>query len=212
MPVQGVMNRQGKSLGLMSKGRPPRVAVEGEAPGYPSSSQLGVVHPAAHQEAMPRRPSWSEPWLCQRNGSQGQGRCQGQFTRGRGRELRRDSKGCLEGGSLCMAVTKPPRCWQRSHPSLRGELHVPSPGSPMPRKPWEQVQGSLVSVWFQPLLGETMPLFCVLGLINSNTKSSCLACGPRTGGRPAGGRDRGMCPERRKQIKALQRGNANWLC
>ena len=57
-----------------------------------------------------------------------------------------------------------------------------------------------------------MPLFCVLGLINSNTKSSCLARGPRTGGCPAGGRDSWRCPERRRQIKALQRGNSTWLC
>lgn len=32
--------------------------------------------------------------------------------------------------------------------------------------------------------------FCALGLINSNAKSSCLACGPRTGGCPCWGWDK----------------------
>ena len=47
MPVQGVLNRQGKSFGLMSKGRPPSVAVAGEAPGYPSfpSWELSTLLP-----------------------------------------------------------------------------------------------------------------------------------------------------------------------
>lgn len=32
--------------------------------------------------------------------------------------------------------------------------------------------------------------FCALGLINSNAKSSCLACGPRKGGCPWRGWDK----------------------
>lgn len=39
------------------------------------------------------------------------------------------------------------RCWQRPLPSLRGVLHAPSPGRPMPREPREQVKGDLVSMW-----------------------------------------------------------------
>lgn len=108
MPMQGVTNRQGKSFGLMPKAVFPvwqwkRLQVV-PAP----LPRLGAVHPGAKQEAVPGRPSCSEPRLCQRNASQGQGRCQGQFTHGEWEELRGDSVGCLESGApyLIPAATK----------------------------------------------------------------------------------------------------------
>lgn len=122
-------DRQGKSSGLRPKGSLPGGAVEGEAPGYPCSSRLGAVHPVAKPEALPGRPSCSEPQLCQRNASQGQGRCQSQFTRGEGEELRRDSEGCPESGAPCPipAATKP-QALAEATPQPQRSAPFPQPG------------------------------------------------------------------------------------
>lgn len=107
VPVQGINNRQGKEFGDHAKRQP-----SWSGSGRRGSRLLlllpaAVVHPVTKHEAVPGRPSWSEPPVCQRNASQGQVRCQGQFTHGEYRELRRDSVGCLEsGGSLCNQCNK----------------------------------------------------------------------------------------------------------
>lgn len=49
MPMQGVTNKQGKSFGLMPKGSPPGVAVEGESLRHSCSSLLSFLLPNKRQ-------------------------------------------------------------------------------------------------------------------------------------------------------------------
>lgn len=119
-------HQAGEELWAHAKGSLPGVAVEGEAPGHPCSPRLGAVHPVAKLEAVPGRPSCLEPQLCQRNASQGQGRCQGQFTRGECEEWRRDSEGCPEWGL-------PVQSLQQQHPRRWQSRSRPQRGAPFPQ-------------------------------------------------------------------------------
>lgn len=129
VPMQGVTNRQGKFWAHAKR----QSSWCGSGRGGSRLSccpRLGAVHPVAKQEAVPGRPSCSELRLCQRNASQGQGRCQGQFTHGEWEELRGDSVGCLESGApyLIPAAAKPKALAEAAPQPQR------SPPTPQPRE------------------------------------------------------------------------------
>lgn len=189
MPMQAVMNRQGKSFRLMRKGSPPGVAAEGEAPGYSGSFRLGVGHPVAtRRQCLEGLAGWDL-----RSAREMPAR----VTAGakasspvEDAERREETpKGCLEeAGSR----------WHPCHNKTQGAGRGPSPASEEASLPPAQENPGILSPgskqrevwcqrgWVQPVPGETMPhpVFLVSALQPQKgqpwapTPSHCAACPP----------------------------------
>lgn len=138
---------------------------------------------------MPRRPSWSEPRLCQRNGFQSQGIDLTPVHPWRRQSVEKRLQGGPGVGPPCAPWGRNPGCWQRPRPSSEG-CSVPPAQEVPPSEALGAGEGEPgVNLASSSSRKDSAP-FCALGLINSNAKSSCLACGPRTGGCPWQGWDK----------------------